>query len=81
MKIGIPVVNVRELVTRSIESRCKDESSYKYVLKGHDYRDGSVKIKQNYEKAAEHYQRAMKKGNAEAYFCMGQLHAVGQGIT
>ncbi len=56
------------------------DSSKADVFLGHDYRDGSKSIKQNYEMAAKYYGKAAQKNNAEALYSLALLHMKGQGV-
>ena len=50
------------------------------VYLGHEYRVGSIKIKQNYEMAAKCYRKAAEKKDAEALYNLALLHMKGQGV-
>ena len=50
------------------------------VFLGHEYRDGSRKIKQSYEMAAKCYGKAANKNNAEALYNLALLHMRGLGV-
>lgn len=50
------------------------------VVKGHEYRDGAVGVKQDYSSAAKYYMKGVGKGNAEAMYNMALLYQRGQGV-
>ena len=64
-----------------MEFLLKNDPSYKEVIKGNEYRDGSANVSINYEMAAKHYAKAMMKGNAEAFYGMALLTLKGNGMV
>ena len=58
----------------------KIDPNYKEVRIGHQYRDGSATIKQDYQKAAQFYSKVAAKNNAEALFNLA-LTREGNGVS
>jgi TPR repeat protein len=53
---------------------------YEALWKGHEYRNGSKNVKQNYEMAAKYFGKAAIKGNAEAIYNLALLNMQGLGV-
>ncbi len=65
---------------RSSEKMLFDQDpSIADVFKGHEYRDGSNNVKQDFMMAAKYYSKAASKGNAEGLFNIAKLTCLGKG--
>ncbi|RNA15295.1 Sel1 domain repeat-containing [Brachionus plicatilis] len=71
---------IRENFDKFKKMAIEDDKNLKDVFLAHEYRDGSLKCKQNYDMAAKLYGKAAKNGNAEAMFNLAQLTIKGQGV-
>nr|XP_047130314.1 uncharacterized protein LOC124810111 [Hydra vulgaris] len=58
----------------------KEDPILKLVWTGHEYRDGSKNVKQNYEITAKYYSEAAKSNNAEGIFSLACLMMSGLGV-
>ena len=58
----------------------KADPSKSDVFLGHEYRDGSKKLKQNYDLAARCYAKAANKNNSEALYNLALFHIKGLGV-
>jgi TPR repeat protein len=75
---GIPRKNINlEKIKKMIE---KMDPTKKDVFLGHEYRDGSNKLKQNYEMAAKYYSKAAFQKIAEGLYNPALLHMKGHGV-
>lgn len=65
----------------NIKNTCLNENPILEALwKGHEYRNGSKNVKQNYEMAAKYFSKAAMKGNAEAIYNLALLTMQGLGV-
>ncbi len=69
-----------KLWTELNDSTKKKDPIRANVWLGHEYMNGSEKIEQNYEKAAQYYSKAALAGSADGLYNLGLLTQNGQGV-
>ena len=73
---NIENLNLLDLKNKLVES----DPTLKIVWTGHEYRDGSKTVKQDYEMAAKFYSKAAQRNNAEGMYNLALLLMKGLGV-
>ena len=77
---GISIENGKKTYEIIKNLQQKNDPTKADVFLGHEYRDGSKSLKQNYEMAAKYYGKAAFEKNAEALYNLALLHMKGLGV-